>query len=347
MQVTSTGFAERQDSSGRYHYYKGITGSRTWSEAKTHSESTPQTINGTSYTGHLVTIASADENTFIRQYVATDSWIGASDDYTLINTAAGTSFANATASRGKWYWVVGVVGDGVIGTQFSEGNNSPVAVSSRYTNWASGEPNDFGTGEDYGQMYTSSGTWNDLPGTSTQAAYIWEYSSASRLFSPETTTKSISVTATTPCASGTPSGTRGNAQVSLSWSAPTYNGGASISDYTIEYSSNSGSSWSTFSRSASTSTSATITGLTNGTSYLFRVTPINSQGSGVVSANSSAVTPFTIADAPTINSISVSNQALSIAFIAPSSNGGNTITNYQYSTNGGSSWTTRSPTSTS
>jgi hypothetical protein len=347
LQVTSTGFAERQDSSGRYHYYKGITGSRTWSEAKAHSESTPQTINGTSYTGHLVTIASAAENTFIRQYVATDSWIGASDDYTLINTAAGTSFANATASRGKWYWVVGVVGDGVIGTQFSEGNNSPVAVSSRYTNWASGEPNDYGTGEDYGQMYTSSGTWNDLPGTSTQAAYIWEYSSASRLFSPETTTKSISVTATTPCASGTPSGTRGNAQVSLSWSAPTYNGGASISDYTIEYSSNSGSSWSTFSRSASTSTSATITGLTNGTSYLFRVTPINSQGSGVVSSNSSAVTPFTIADAPTINSISVSNQALSIAFIAPSSNGGNTITNYQYSTNGGSSWTTRSPTSTS
>jgi hypothetical protein len=347
LQVTSTGFAERQDSSGRYHYYKGITGSRTWSEAKTHSESTPQTINGTSYTGHLVTIASADENTFIRQYVATDSWIGASDDYTLINTAAGTSFANATASRGKWYWVVGVIGDGVIGTQFSEGNNSPVAVSSRYTNWASGEPNDYGSGEDYGQMYTSSGTWNDLPGTSTQSAYIWEYSSASRLFSPETTTKSISVTATTPCASGIPSGTRGNAQVSLSWSTPTYNGGASISDYTIEYSSNSGSSWSTFSRTASTSTSATITGLTNGTSYLFRVTPINSQGSGVVSSNSSAVTPFTTADAPTINAISVSNQTLSVAFSAPSSNGGNTITNYQYSTNGGSSWTTRSPTSTS
>jgi predicted RNA-binding protein with TRAM domain len=353
LEITSTGFAERYDSSsGRYHYYKSVSGSRTWLQAKSHSESNQQTINGVSYTGHLVTITSSAENTFISQYVASDSWIGASDEYSLINAATGvTTYANQTLAEGNWYWVVGETG--VRGTQFSQGNSSPVAVSSRYNNWASGEPNDWPSAfsnpgeEDYGQYYNANQRWNDLGSSSYQSAYIWEYSSATRLFSPDSTTKSISVSATTPCAGGTPSGTKGNGQVSLSWSAPTYDGGSSITDYTIEYSSNSGSSWSTFSRSASTSTSATVTGLTNGTSYIFRVSPVNSQGTGVVSSNSSSLTPSTTAGAPTISSISESNQQLSVAFTAPTSTGGAAISNYQYSTNNGSSWTTRSPTSTS
>jgi len=85
-------------------------------------------------------------------------------------------------------------------------------------------------------------------------------------------------------------GSAGNAQVSLSWSAPALTGGASITDYTIQYSSNGGSSYTTFSRSASTATSATVTGLTNSTAYLFRVAAVNSAGTGsyVVSAS---VTP--------------------------------------------------------
>lgn len=87
------------------------------------------------------------------------------------------------------------------------------------------------------------------------------------------------------------SGTAGNAQVSLSWTAPTYNNGAAISDYTIQYSSNSGSTWSTFSHTASSSTSITVTGLTNNTAYIFRVSAVNSVGTGSYSSNSSSVTP--------------------------------------------------------
>jgi hypothetical protein len=49
--------------------------------------------------------------------------------------------------------------------------------------------------------------------------------------------------------------------------------------------------------------------------------------------------------APTIDSISVTNGQISVNFTAGASNGA-AITNYEYSTNNGGAWTTRSPTST-
>lgn len=85
--------------------------------------------------------------------------------------------------------------------------------------------------------------------------------------------------------------TGGNAQASLSWVAPTVLSQTPITDYTIQYSSNSGSTWTTFTRSASTATSATVMGLTNGTAYVFRVAAINALGVGAFTAASSAVTP--------------------------------------------------------
>jgi uncharacterized protein YkwD len=82
----------------------------------------------------------------------------------------------------------------------------------------------------------------------------------------------------------------GNAQASLTWTAPSSNGGAAITNYIVQYSSNNGSSWTTFNRSASTATSATVTGLANGTTYVFRVAAVNSVGTGAYSATSNSVT---------------------------------------------------------
>ena len=95
------------------------------------------------------------------------------------------------------------------------------------------------------------------------------------------------------------SGTAGNAQVSLTWTAPSSTGGYAITDYTVQYSSNSGSSWTTFSRAASSATSATVTGLTNGTAYTFRVAAVTVLGSGAYSTASSSVTPSAPAFSPT------------------------------------------------
>jgi hypothetical protein len=75
-------------------------------------------------------------------------------------------------------------------------------------------------------------------------------------------------------------------QAALSWTAPTNTGGVALTDYTIQYSSNAGSSYSTYSHSASTATSATITSLATGT-YLFRVAAVNSVGTGSYVTSSS------------------------------------------------------------
>ena len=51
--------------------------------------------------------------------------------------------------------------------------------------------------------------------------------------------------------------------------------------------------------------------------------------------------------APTIRSITATNQVVSLDFKAPTSNGGATITNYAYSIDNGTTWTLRYPASTS
>lgn len=85
--------------------------------------------------------------------------------------------------------------------------------------------------------------------------------------------------------------TAGNGQASVTWAASTTIAQIPVTDYVIQYSSNSGSTWTTFSDGTSTSTSATVTGLTNGTAYTFRVAGVNGVGTGAYSTASSAVTP--------------------------------------------------------
>jgi len=71
--------------------------------------------------------------------------------------------------------------------------------------------------------------------------------------------------------------TPGNGQVSLSWSAPSNDGGAVITHYQV--SSDNGANWV----NASSNIGHTFTGLTNGTPYTFRVRAVNSIGLGVQS----------------------------------------------------------------
>ena len=68
--------------------------------------------------------------------------------------------------------------------------------------------------------------------------------------------------------------TPGDTQVELTWEAPASDGGAAITHY--EVSADDGTTWVT----ASTSTSHTFTGLTNGTEYTFKVRAVNSEGHG-------------------------------------------------------------------
>ena len=158
------------------------------------------------------------------------------------------------------------------------------------------------------------------------------------------TRMSLTTTPPTPLAPSTPTaptGTAGAGQVALSWSAPNANNSA-ITDYQIDYSSNAGSSWDTFADTVSATTSATVTGLTNGTGYLFRIRAVNGIGTSTSSPASASVTPIAVAATPTNVVGNFGNAQAVISWTAPATNNGSAITDYtiQYSSNGGASWST-------
>lgn len=135
---------------------------------------------------------------------------------------------------------------------------------------------------------------------------------------------------TVPTAPTNVAGTPQNTQVALTWTAPSSDGGNAVSDYTVEFSSNGGTSWSTFSDGVSTATSATVTGLVNGTAYVFRVSAVNAAGTGAASSNSSSTTPRTVPTAPTSVSASATaaSKSMTITWSAPTSDGGAGISGY-------------------
>jgi uncharacterized protein (TIGR02145 family) len=106
--------------------------------------------------------------------------------------------------------------------------------------------------------------------------------------------------------------------------APTNNGGSAITGYTV-----------TSSPGGITATGATspinVTGLTNGTAYTFRVVATNVIGNSVASTASTAVTPVapnTVPGPPTSVVATAGNASASVAFVAPTNNGGSAITGY-------------------
>ena len=103
--------------------------------------------------------------------------------------------------------------------------------------------------------------------------------------------------------------------IEVSWLAPSYLGGAAITDYEVQTSDNGGASWTTVSRTASAATSQSITGLINGTSYQVRVRALNGVN-GAWATLSDTATPYglpmtTVAGAqPTVTGSAVYGQTL-------------------------------------
>ncbi len=137
------------------------------------------------------------------------------------------------------------------------------------------------------------------------------------------------------------SGTAGNHDVGLQWTAPS-TGADPISDYVIQYSSNGGTTWTT-DDTGSTSTSATVSGLTNQTGYIFEVEAVNAIGDGPFSTPTATLTPSGPPGAPVISSITPEDGALQVNFTPPASSG--TIIGYLYQLDGSGPWLPSSATS--
>jgi len=132
--------------------------------------------------------------------------------------------------------------------------------------------------------------------------------------------------------------TRGNTQVGLSWTAPASDGGTSITDYIVEYKLTSEpTTWTIFSDGTSAGTTATVTGLTNGLSYDFRVRAVNFIGNSIASNTATRTPGPAIApDAPTGVTAVEGNTQATITFTAPVDNGGASITSYTVTSSPGS-----------
>jgi len=133
------------------------------------------------------------------------------------------------------------------------------------------------------------------------------------------------------------SGTPGQSQVTVSWTAPVSDGGTSVTSYTLQRATNSGFTGAT-TTTGLTGTSTVVTGLANGT-YYFRIAAVNAVATaasttgqyiatGAITVTSSATAPgqptaFAVAQQSPQNP-----NGLALSWTAPASNGGSAITAY-------------------
>ena len=139
-----------------------------------------------------------------------------------------------------------------------------------------------------------------------------------------------------PDAPSSVSGTAGNSEVALTWTAPASDGGAAITDYEVtvydgEGGAATGVTGATTRLVGSATTSYTFTGLTNGTVYTFKVAALNAAGAGSQSGLSAAVTPRTVPGAPTAVAGTAGNGEVALTWVAPASDGGAAVTDYEVS----------------
>lgn len=118
--------------------------------------------------------------------------------------------------------------------------------------------------------------------------------------------------------------------IAVTWTAPIYTGVAPITDYAVQYSSDDGGTWTTFSDGASTATSGTIRGIATGNTYKFRVIAITRAGNSSPStASSGLVLSNEVPGTPIIGNAAASGATTAtVDFTAPSSNGGSTILSF-------------------
>jgi hypothetical protein len=172
---------------------------------------------------------------------------------------------------------------------------------------------------------TSTGVISGTPSAvSAQASYVV---TATIGGNPHLDTVLITVTAGTP--PGIPqavSATGGNAQATVSWTAPASSGSFAITGYTARATQDTARTctWTTG------PLSCTITGLTNGTSYTFVVRATSSAGSSAFSTASNTVIPATVPGAPTgVTAAQVgTTNSVAVSWTAPTATGGAAITGY-------------------
>ena len=117
--------------------------------------------------------------------------------------------------------------------------------------------------------------------------------------------------------------TAGNGSASVGFTAPSSNGGSAITSYTATCTATGQANGT----GTGTISPITVTNLTNGSTYACSVIATNARGNSAASATANA-TPGSPPSAPTIGAATAGNGQASIAFTAPTDNGGSAIATY-------------------
>ena len=217
--------------------------------------------------------------------------------------------------------------------QFTANLNKANQPAGRYFWITGGDPGQIGGGSSTIRVRaTATYVWESTGSTDTSYTKTGLSNGTSYSFKIRATNangsgaESSAVSATPSTTPGAPTGltaTAGNTRVELSWTAPADTGGSAITGY--EYQQDGGSWVST----GSTNASYTKTGLSNGTSYSFKIRATNANGSGAESSAASA-TPSTTPGAPTNLTATGGNEQAILSLNAPADDGGSAVTGYEY-----------------
>jgi hypothetical protein len=124
----------------------------------------------------------------------------------------------------------------------------------------------------------------------------------------------------------------GNASATVRWTAPANDGGSPVTGYQVRVLDLTGAQVGALHPADATATSLLVTGLTNGTTYVFQVAATNAVGTGPNSALTSLVVPATVPGAPVIGNAASGapggTVTATVDWSAPTSNGGSGVTGY-------------------